>query len=102
MAQGLWWLREHSTGVLIEPSGNSLLQSQGCAGGCRVATMPEEQGEKHKNPKDKPLPPKVSLQCPLLTNPKLHQLVKEKCLQGPAAVSQKQGKECIRSSQAID
>ena len=41
------------------------------AGSCTVATGPEEQEEKHKNRREKPLPLAVALQRPLLTNLKL-------------------------------
>lgn len=59
------------------------LQQQAATGHCA-----KEQEGKHKSPEEKPLPLVVTLQCPLLTNLKLHQLTKEKSLQGPAAVSQ--------------
>lgn len=55
--------------------------------------LSQEQKAKHTNPKEKPLPLAVSLQCPLLTNLKLHQLAKEKCFRGPAPVSQNVSEE---------
>lgn len=64
------------------------------AGNSPLATVPEEQQEKHKNPREKPPPLAMALQRPLLTHLRLHQLTNEKWQQSPSGSStSKQGKE---------